>query len=128
MLIKLLKYATGLTLFALLVIVALQTHKIQNLTISNNELKHDCGILEQSLKEEQSKFKLYIESMNNQIKNYELDLDSFKDTVKEQEKIIERSSRIEEQSIKKELIKDSSSEKQLQITKRILDEFASKNN
>lgn len=117
----------GIAVIAAISIIAVQYSKIQKLTATNVELETKYTYLDLTLKDEQSKFKHTVEMLENQLNNYILNEDAYKCSVSLKSEAIDNRAKEEESKITTELQSDSSSDNQLNIARRLLHEFASKN-
>lgn len=117
----------GIVIIAAICTIAIQYGKIQKLTATNIELETKYTYLDLTLKDEQSKFKHTIEMLENQLNNYVLNEDAYKCSVSLKSEAIDNRAREEESKITTELQSDSSSDNQLNITRRLLHDFSSTN-
>lgn len=121
------KIVIGIVIVAAICTIAVQYGKIQKLTATNIELETKYTYLDLTLKDEQSKFKHTVEMLENQLNNYVLNEDAYKCSVSLKSEAIDNRAKEEESKITTELQSDSSSDNQLNIARRLLHEFASKN-
>ena len=117
----------GIVIVAAICTIAVQYGKIQKLTATNIKLETEYTYLDLTLKDEQSKFKHTVEMLENQLNNYVLNEDAYKCSVSLKSEAIDNKAKEEESKITTELQSDSSSDNQLNIARRLLHEFASKN-
>ena len=117
----------GIAAIVVVTIIAVQYGKIQKLEATNVELETKYTYLDQILKDEQSKFKHTIDTLQNQLNNYVLNENAYKCSVSLKSEAIDNRAKEEESKITTELQSDSSSDNQLNIARRLLHEFASKN-
>lgn len=122
-----LRIMVGIVIVAAICTIAVQYGKIQKLTATNIKLETEYTYLDLTLKDEQSKFKHTIEMLENQLNNYVLNEDAYKCSVSLKSEAIDNRAKEEESKITTELQSDSSSDNQLNIARRLLHEFASKN-
>jgi len=113
---------------AIIIVVLLSICGIQRATISklntniaNLSLEND--LLDQTLKDEQNKFKQTIQTLQNQLAQYTLDEQAYQCAVSCKAEAIDKKAKEEESRINKELESNSSSDNQLDIARRMLDEF-----
>lgn len=121
------KIMIGIVIVTAICTIAVQYGKIQKLTATNIKLETEYTYLDLTLKDEQSKFKHTIEMLENQLNNYVLNEDAYKCSVSLKSEAIDNRAKEEESKITTELQSDSSSDNQLNIARRLLHEFASKN-
>ena len=121
------KIVIGIVIVAAICTIAVQYGKIQKLTATNIKLETEYTYLDLTLKDEQSKFKHTVEMLENQLNNYVLNEDAYKCSVSLKSEAIDNKAKEEESKITTELQSDSSSDNQLNIARRLLHEFASKN-
>ena len=103
--------------------ISLETLKISKLNTTIAELSTENSILDQTLKDEQSKFKYTLDRLQNELSKYTLDAGAYQCAVSCKSKAIDEKAKEEESRINKELQLDSSSDNQLDIARRVLNEF-----
>ena len=107
----------------LLCVCGLQTIKISKLDLTIAELSAENNLLDQTLKDEQTKFKQTVQTLQDQLAQYTLDEQAYQCAVSCKAEAIDKKAKEEESRINKELESDSSSDNQLDIARRMLNDF-----
>lgn len=111
----------------LLLVIYLEYNKISTLEADNSVLRSEYTLLDNTLKDEQAKFKASIKKLEDELTQYTIDAELYTCTIATKTKDIDDKTEEEESKIKKELNSDSSIDNQLNISRRLLDEFSSTN-
>jgi hypothetical protein len=97
----------------------------------NTKLNEEAGAMRiqittlvQVHEEERQKAKTAIETQNQAIDQYRIDLDNYNKVVVQKNKEIETAYRQKQMDITKELVRDSSSDRQLEIVSNLLKDFS----
>ena len=116
-----LRDSIGLVLVVVAIMLWLENKKL-HLTI--NELEVNNVLCDQTLKEEQSRFKATVQKLENEINQYAINLKTYQNSIKTRSEVIDKKTEEVEAIINKELEVNASCENQLNIARRIIDEFS----
>ena len=103
-----------------------QYTKIGDLTKENARLESEYSYLVDKTNKERETFKSTVNTLNSELERFKIDLDKYKLSVKTKTKELAKHRASQEQTVKKELEKDSSDANQFKIINRILHGFANK--
>lgn len=104
-------------------ICAIQTVKISHLDNTIASLSAENHLLDQTLKDEQNKFKQTVQTLQDQLSQYALDEQAYQCAVSCKAEAIDKKAKEEGERIAKELESNSSSDNQLDIARRVLNDF-----
>lgn len=104
-------------------ICAIQTVKISHLDSTIASLSAENHLLDQTLKDEQNKFKQTVQTLQDQLSQYALDEQAYQCAVSCKAEAIDKKAKEEGERIAKELESNSSSDNQLDIARRVLNDF-----
>ena len=103
-----------------------QYTKIGYLTKENARLESEYSDLVDKTNKERETFKSTVNTLNSELERFKIDLDKYKLSVKTKTKELAKHRASQEQTVKKELEKDSSDANQFKIVNRILHGFSNK--
>ena len=114
------RYLIGLILISVIITLWVDN---RNLTTTNKDLETKATLLDQTLKEEQSKFKDTVLRLEAELNRYVIDASAYQCSVRTKSEAIDNETREAESRICKELETNSSTDNQLEIARRIINEF-----
>ena len=112
-----------ISIILLLGVCSVQAVKIADLNTSIANLSAENNLLDQTLKDEQTKFKQTLQRLQEELAQYTLDADAYECAVSCKAEAIDKKTKEEEERINRLLESNSSSDNQLDIARRMLDEF-----
>ena len=112
-----------LAIAILFAVCGIQTVKIHSLQSSIASLSAENHLLDQTLKDEQNKFKQTVQTLQDQLSQYALDEQAYQCAVSCKAEAIDKKAKEEGERIAKELESNSSSDNQLDIARRVLNDF-----
>lgn len=118
----------GIAFLFLILYVAFVSNRYESLKQQYTKSKIEYEFIIQQLKDEQDKLKTTLNLQNNHIQEYELNVSNYKEVVNKQNKELELTKNKLTTQIQKELSEDSSSDKQLQIVNKLLQDFSNASN
>lgn len=116
----------GCLLIAAGIVIAFLAWSLESEKAQNHVLRQENILLDQILKDEQTKAQKAISEANDRIQQYELNKTKYEAKINSKVEVIENETKAEEVRIVTELQKDDSSENQLKLVEGILHEFSSK--
>ena len=116
----------NICIIVLLALLALQQYRMSSLEADNSVLQYQCDYLDETLRNEQAKFKQDIDKLKAEIAEYSINAELYTCKINDRSRELDEKAKAEESKIQNELQSDSSNDNQLNISRRIIHDFSSK--
>lgn len=107
-------------------VFAWQSHRIASLEAENARILASNEILEESIVKERESLKSALRGLELEMEEYRLQKELYEASVCSRHEALDKSSDKAQECIRRELEVDSSLEKQMELARRIVDEFSKK--